>query len=308
MKNMMMMTAKKLRVMLIMITRMMVGTSTQKKTVMMTRRTTTVTFNSSQQSAVAPLPLPVAHGPVVPPVMQQQLPPIAPLIPLRQLRPVHEALLPVGRVPSFNTSMPQNIVDLVSTWCSMGMDKYRLVDKGGWLVKHKIAFGKFQYLYDMATHDSNNVFIGNNPAAVDVRAREMDQSRALQRNKTLSVAQYYTYCKDQDAKTKRRPNQRGHSRHDERRVQQRIGDQPELHHRFEVPPAATAAAAVPTAPTTHVGCASARQQNTLEYAFHTQAMRYAAYTGLDRGLKLWQGNGKEKSKAAKKLPLNIVQK
>jgi hypothetical protein len=58
----------------------------------------------------------------------------------------------------------------------------------------------------MATHDSNNVFIGNNPAAVDVRAHKMDQSRALGQNKTLSVAQYYTCCKDQDAKTKRRPN------------------------------------------------------------------------------------------------------
>jgi hypothetical protein len=108
------------------------------------------------------------------------------------------------------------MVDLVSTWRSMGMDKYRWADKSGWPAKYKIALGKFQYLYDMATHDINNVLIGNNPAAVDIRARQTNQSRASPRNKTLSVAQFYTHCKDQDAKTKQRP--RGHGEHDERQL------------------------------------------------------------------------------------------
>jgi hypothetical protein len=223
-----------------------------------------------QQQAV-----PVAALPAVP-----APPPLRPRNP--QLRLLHETYALSDEVPSFDTNMPRNIVDLVSTCRSMGMDEYRRVDKSGWPAKYKIAYGKFQYLYDMATHDINNVFIGNNLAAVDIRARQMDQSRASQRNKTLSVAQFYTHCKDQDAKTKRRP--RGHGEHDERQLRPRIGDNSPPQQRFQVPPAATTAAAAPTVPAPHGGLAhDVPRQNTLEYAFRRQACHYASYTGLDSG-------------------------
>jgi hypothetical protein len=223
-----------------------------------------------QQQAVAQLALPVL------PVARQRLRQLLPQIPQRQLQPVQEALLPVGRVPSFDTNMPRNIVDLVATWRSMGMEEYRRVDKNRWPTKYKIAFGKFQYLYDMATHDRNNVFIGNNPTALDLRAREMDQSRVAQRSNKLSVAQFYTMCKNQDETTRRRPNRRGHDgRNEGRRQRARIGD-------LQAAPAATMATVTPLLPAGNIVQAVLRH-NTLESAFNAQARNHASYTGLDRG-------------------------